>query len=67
LKNNDENLLALVPALAQCKRSSYAILSLVSIVSDTIMTMMSEKRIRVVLANVNRMAAEARQREKFEK
>jgi hypothetical protein len=43
------------------------ILSMANIVSDTLLTMMNEKRIRVVLANVNIMAAEARQREKCEK
>jgi hypothetical protein len=43
------------------------ILSMANIVSDTLLTMMSEKRIRVVLANVNIMAAETRQRENFEK
>jgi hypothetical protein len=38
-----------------------------NIVSDSVMTMMSEKRIKVVLVNVNIMAAEARQHEKCEK
>ena len=66
-KNNDQSVHVLVPALAQCKRSADMILSMANIVSDTLLTMMNEKRIRVVLANVNIMAAEARQREKCEK
>ena len=66
-KNNDQRVLLFDGALAQCTRSSNTILSYADIVPYTLLTMTCQKRIRMVLSILNKLAVEARQLENFEK